>query len=63
MLNFIPLGNIKKTQIFYIFREHEREYWLEMGSTTTILVRAAQCDLNLMPEMSIVQSYNKTIGE
>ena len=35
MLIFIRLRNIRKTQIFYVFREHKKEYWPEMGHTTT----------------------------
>ena len=40
MLIFIPLGNIRKTQIFYIFMDHEREYWnvlnYNIGESRTI---------------------------
>ena len=56
MLIFIRLRNIRKTQIFYVFREHKKEYWPEMGHTTTILARMAQIDLNLMSEMLVVKS-------
>ena len=56
MLIFIRLRNIRKTQIFYVFREHKKEHWPEMGHTTTILARMAQIDLNLMSEMLVVKS-------
>ena len=56
MLIFIPLRNVRKTQIFYVFREHKREYWPEMGQATTILARMAQIDLNLMSEMLVIKS-------
>ena len=56
MLIFIHLRNIRKTQIFYVFREHKKEHWPEMGHTTTILARMAQIDLNLMSEMLVVKS-------
>ena len=45
MLIFIALENIRKPQIFDVYRGHKREYWPEMGQTTTILVSVAQFDV------------------
>ena len=54
MLIFIPLVNIRKIQIFYVFREHKRKYEPKMGQATTILVSVAQFNLVLMPEITLV---------